>query len=137
MGWPRKNEDARLYRERKSGAYLMVITANGRNRDGTWDAIANVYEDRSDPCLSSTGASDRYLHLRCKRVEWSELPEEWKEAFLCRMEGWEEDGSDATNPEDVRGFWRIGNQPPKGWSTMKSLADPGEGSVRYPADRKN
>lgn len=100
MGWPRKNEECRLYRER-SGSYLLVIIENGRGSSGHWEVIANVY-DGPEPSLCSTSASDGYLQSGgVKRVEWSVLPERWKRAFMEYIQQWN------TTPEAIRGFWKI------------------------------
>lgn len=135
MGWPRKNDVARLYRE-PDGSYLMLNTADGRGTNGCWEAIANAHPG-SNPSLCSCSVSDRYIYeWGLKRVEWSELPPEWQSAFRRWLDSAQELGSPLDlRPERIRGFWRIGNQPDR--EEGKSLADPGEGSVRYPADREN
>ena len=52
MGWPRKNDGSRLYQERKDKSFLLVITENGANPRGHFDAIANVHADcHAFPCL--------------------------------------------------------------------------------------
>ena len=100
MGWPRSKEECRLYRERE-GSYVMVLVENGRSGAGNWDAIANVYSS-SNPSLCGTSVSDGYLQQwGMKRVEWSILPEEWKQAFLHYIRDWD------TTPEAIRGFWKI------------------------------
>src|ERR1700677_890772 len=83
MGWPRKNDGSRLYQERKDKSFLLVITENGANPRGHFDAIANVHADAT-PSLASTSVSPLYLHDRCLRAEWSDLPDEWQRAFLLR-----------------------------------------------------
>ncbi len=101
-GWPRKDEVMRLYRER-DGSYMMVDVPIGR--DGTYAAIANALEG-PEPSLATTGVSPSYLlQAGCKRVQWSELPREWKAAFLYWL------SFDKIKPRDVRGFWLVGNQP--------------------------
>ena len=100
MSWPRKNEGCRLYQERQTKSYILVIIENGRSSSGHWDAVGNVMND-SKPCLAGCSASDMYLHNRCKRVQWSDLSEEWKNAFLAYMGDW-----DQKQPEQIRGLWR-------------------------------
>jgi hypothetical protein len=98
MGFPRSNEGYRLYQEKAMKSFLMIIMENGKNGSGSWDAIANVYGG-STPSLCSTGASPDYLKNCCRRVQWSDLPEEWKRAFLAYM---------TEKPEDIRGLWHVG-----------------------------
>ena len=104
MGFPRKDDSARLYRDRSDKSYLVVVTGGGRNVSGTYEAIANVYSG-SSPRLGSAGVSPSFLRKNCKRVEWSDLPAEWQEAFRSWMRDWDEE------PEQIRGFWKVGNQP--------------------------
>ena len=103
MGWPRKNDGCRLYQERKDKSFILVITENGRNSQGDFGALGNVYED-SSPCLASTQVSPVYLHDRCRRVQWSDLPDEWRRAFGLWMEEWDQP------PKQIRGFWQV-NRP--------------------------
>ena len=101
MGWPRVNESCRLYRERKDKSYILVIIENGRNNNGTWECIANCYEG-STPSLCGTSTSDGHLQNKCRRVQWSDLPVEWQNAFIVYMRDW-----DQTKPQQIRGFWRV------------------------------
>ncbi len=103
MSWPRKNDSMRLYQEKTDKSFILVLVENGID-GGTYDAIGNAYEG-PNPGLASTGVGPLYLLNRCRRVEWSELPTEWKRAFQYWLD------SDDTKPETVRGFWRVGNQP--------------------------
>ena len=101
MGWPRKNESCRLYRERADKSYLLVILENGRNGDGTWGALANAYAG-PEPSLCTTGVSDLFLRNSCKRVAWDDLPVDWQETFRAAMREW-----DTSDPKQIRGFWRV------------------------------
>jgi hypothetical protein len=103
MGWPRKHESCRLYQERKDKSYLLVITENGLH-NGAYEAIANVYYG-PDPSLCSTSVSPLYLLNHCRRVQWSDLPDEWQRAFRVWMGEWDQ------FPEQIRGLWRVGEQP--------------------------
>ena len=100
MGWPRKNEGCRLYRERADKSYIMVIVENGRNGRGHFDAIGNVMAGDT-PSLASTSAADDYLQSKCCRVQWSDMPEVWQKAFRRMMEGWDQ------TPEEIRGLWKV------------------------------
>jgi hypothetical protein len=97
MGWPRKNDGCRLYRERKDKSFILVITENGANPGGHFDAIANVHADAT-PSLASTLVSPLYLHDRCRRAKWSDLPEEWQRAFGLWMEEPRMGPNPRTNP---------------------------------------
>jgi hypothetical protein len=104
MGWPRKNDQMRLYRD-KQNAYVLVFVDDERR--GLHDALANVY-DGSSPSLCGTQVSDRwFVQTWPKRVEWSDLPTEWKEAFMRYMD----DDEHPFRPEEIRGLWKVGHQP--------------------------
>lgn len=100
-GWPRTNESMRLYRERE-GSYLIIdvdaVSASG------YDGIANALNG-PEPSLASTTIGRDYTYKRgCKRVQWSELPKKWQRAFRPWLN---------VKPEEVRGFWLVGQQPEK------------------------
>jgi hypothetical protein len=100
MGWPRKDDEARIYRE-KDGGYFVVFPGNGLTRHG-WDAIANVHAGPA-PTLAGTTIAPAYLARTWpKRVQWDELPAEWQRAIGQWLD---------SPPESIRGFWRIGAQP--------------------------
>lgn len=98
MGWPRKNEQCRLYQEKRDGSYLLVNVGDGRNPadPSLWDAIGNVYEG-SDPSLTSTAVCEAHLRTRCRRVAWSDMPRQWRGAFRKWLR---------VDPKSVPGFWR-------------------------------
>lgn len=101
-GWPRnpEKEQLRLYADKPEGYFLVDVTEEMRNPDGCFTAICNVYES-SDPCLCTSSVSPVYItQNRLKRVQWSELPKEWQEAFAGYLLSNEK-------PENVPGFWRV------------------------------
>jgi hypothetical protein len=100
-GWPRKDEGLRIYRER-DGGYLLMDPEEGVR--GNHDAVVNVYQGPQPSPASGTIARDYTYRTGCKRVQWSELPEEYQKSFMS----WLPDGE---KPEDIRGFWLVGNQP--------------------------
>lgn len=102
MSWPRKNEVCRLYQERKQKSFLIVFP-DQTNGKGDYDAIANAY-DGPNPSLCGVTVGPLYLLNCCRRVQWSDLPENWQRAFRNIIEG---------TPETIRGFWKIGQQPKK------------------------
>lgn len=70
MGWPRKNDGCRLYRE-KNGTYFMLVI---KGAAGPHDAVANVYGGLS-LSLGTTQISNNYLASTWpKRMQWDELP---------------------------------------------------------------
>ena len=89
--------------ERKDKSYLLVIMENGLH-NGAIEAIANVYYG-PEPSLCSTAVSPLFLLNHCRRVQWSDLSDEWQRAFRFWMEEWDH------SPEQIRGFWRAGDQP--------------------------
>lgn len=99
MGWPPKNDAARLYQEKKAKSFMLVITENGIH-SGCYEAVANVH-DGPIPTVASTGVSQGYLLNCCKRVQWSDLPVEWQRAFSQVMQDWDQ------TPQKIRGFWKI------------------------------
>jgi hypothetical protein len=99
MGWPRKNEECRIYQERGKN-YLLVIVENGLNGAGNYDCIVNA-TDGPKPNLCSTTCSPEFLLNRCRRVQWSDLTEEWKLAFIQVMREWNH-----SDPAEIRGFWK-------------------------------
>jgi len=101
MGWPRRNEQIRLYQERKEKAFLLVLVANGVNGRGHYDAVANVFAGAT-PSLGSTSVAPGFLLNRCRRVQWSDMPPDWQDA----LRRWIAD-DDGPGPEGVRGLWRV------------------------------
>lgn len=109
MGWPRKNDGGRIYKDKKERGYFIIFMDLEHLQFGGYEAIANVLVGDS-PSLGTCTISPNYLANKWpKRVEWSELPEEWQRAFRPWL------GDDVT-PESIRGFWRAGNQPKQGVS---------------------
>jgi len=94
------NDGCRLYQERKDKSFILVITENAwAASNGMYSAITNVHEGAA-PTLASTGVSPLYLHTRCRRVQWSDLPAEWQAAFRLWMQDWDQ------SPEQIRGLWQ-------------------------------
>ncbi len=97
-GWPRTNEGFRLYKERDEAYLMLDIPAQG----GYYSAIANAFKG-PEPSLGSCSVALNFTYVKgCKRVQWSELPKEWKAAFIQWIN---------VKPKDVRGFWLVGHQP--------------------------
>jgi hypothetical protein len=128
MGWPRRNDEMRLYADRQERrAYFLIFP--GQEGPKGYDAIANVYPG-AEPSLCGTAISRNYLaRTWAKRVSWNDLPSEWKEAFREYMGRGEDE---PFNPAKVRGLWRIGEQPPHPdrWNDDGSLAGSGCGVIR-------
>jgi hypothetical protein len=133
MGWPRRNDEMRLYADKKEkGAYFMVFPDQEGSRG--YDAIANVYPG-PEPSLVGTSISRNYLaRTWAKRVSWTDLSQEWKDAFREYLSGGEDE---PFNPALIRGLWRIAEQPHNPEQYLQgSLAGEGTGVVRYPAARE-
>lgn len=102
MSWPRKDDGYRLYKERNG--YLLV------SADPAEDfAVGDVYDYGPSLCGCSYPTGD-YFYKRCKRVAWSDLPQEYQDAFRRYMRPMDE-GDPEWIPESIRGLWRIGEQP--------------------------
>jgi len=101
-GWPRKDEGLRIYRER-CGSYLLLDPDSKHSSfPGAYDATGNVFPGPR-PSLGSTTVRANYIFQGgVKRVQWSEIPEEWQEAFRRWLDA---------EPETIRGFWLVGQQP--------------------------
>jgi len=99
-GWPRKNEGARIYRDKDKKVYMLVyIDDNVRH----FDAVTGVRASLPYIYLSTINITKAYIADNwLKRVAWYELPARWRQAFGA----WLPDG-----PENVRGLWRVGEQP--------------------------
>lgn len=109
MGWPKKNEGFRLYFERKGKTYLLVEIstqeeleeerAGGFYRDG-YSGVGEVMVDNDleSPKLASTGVSTMFLRRKCRRVQWSDMPEVWQDALNKWING---------EPKDFRGLWKV------------------------------
>jgi len=108
MGWPKKNEEARLYFERKTKSYLMVFLHDNdedkRSMRGNYEAIGEllIHNNPERPMLCSCSASPIHLYKKCRRVEWSDMPKVWQQEMKDYING---------DPEEVRGLWKVGNQP--------------------------
>lgn len=108
MGFPRK-DDMRLYREPRGGTYLLAIMSDTSKR-GHIGAVANALEGKGRPFSLCYTTVDAEFLRRSRRVEWSELPEEWQAEFRRYMDpGF--DGGPPFIPAKIRGFWRVENFP--------------------------
>ena len=88
--WPRKNEGLRIYQERDGTFFLFDPVTN--------EGIANVLTGK-EPSLGSCMISPEFIYRkRCKRVQWTELPDEWRRAFRHWL---------INRPEEIRGFWLV------------------------------
>jgi len=109
MGWPKSNEGFRLSDEREAKTYLLVEVPdkeelkrereNGYYRkyfDGVGEVRTN--NDPENPCLAQTQVGNMHTYKKCKRVEWSEMPEVWQKAMAEWING---------SPEDYRGLWKV------------------------------
>ena len=99
MGWPKKNEDFRLYYEAGAKTYLLVSMGE-KCPDGSREAIGELLIDndpeKPKPC--TTAVSDMHLYKKCKRVQWDEMPQVWQDALGEYITG---------APKTCRGLWRI------------------------------
>lgn len=102
MGWPKKNEELRLYFERKNKTFLL-IDINNICPDGSYEAIGELMldPDPTRPCLCSTSVSPIHLYRKCRRASWDEMPDIWKKT----MKEWI-----VKEPEQYRGLWKIGRR---------------------------
>ena len=99
MGWPKKNDGARLYYERKGKSYLLVFP-DLKTPDGAMEYVGEVMIDNNPerPMLASGSCSGLYLYHKCNRVQWSDMPEVWQQS----LGEWLTD-----SPRDLRGLWKM------------------------------
>lgn len=84
MGWPKKNEEMRLYLEKKAKSYLLVFLGNEyRCPNGSQEAVGELMidNDPDNPKLCNCSVSPMHIYKKCRRVEWSEMPEVWQNAL--------------------------------------------------------
>ena len=103
MGWPKKNEGARLYFERAAKTYLLVFP-DLVCTSGNLECVGEVmcHNNPENPRLASSSASPSYLYQKARRAQWDEMPQVWQE----NMSLWLND-----RPEDIRGLWRMESLP--------------------------
>jgi hypothetical protein len=101
-GWPRKDEGARIYRDKDKKSYFIVFLDPTNNRRIV-GAVANAMFSSRPASLGSTNVSPNYISDNwLKRFAWDELPIDWQKAFRAWLQ---------VDPGEVRGFWRVGSQP--------------------------
>jgi len=109
MGWPKKNEEYRLYYERKAKTYLLITI--DPNHKGTHSCVCEVLTNNNpeNPMLCHSDCSPLYISENwLKRVQWDELPKVWQAAFKdCHL-----DIDPREHPENIRGLWRTENFKP-------------------------
>lgn len=112
-GWPKKNEELRIYRDKDRKTYFIIfVPQNEEEEKHSWrhgfDAIANVYNG-PEPSLVHTMIGRNYISDNwLKRMQWDEVPKNYREAFTEYMNRGEGEPFD---PAKYRGLWRVGNQP--------------------------
>lgn len=74
----------KVYRE-PGGVYLLVLVGNGKTTTGMYDCLGDpMYPgNQADPMLAHAVVDPEYLHRRCKRVAWGDLPEVWRREFAA------------------------------------------------------
>lgn len=88
-----------------------MVFPEEKDHRGHYDSISNVYDGATPSLVGGGGISREFIYKSgCKRVQWSELPEEWQRAFLNYMEPVFDD-EEWWRPEEQRGLWLVGNQP--------------------------
>ena len=105
MGWPKKDERLRLYFERKAKTYLLIDLDESKEGQKALSTVAywgigEVLIDNNPerPCLATTSVSAMHLYKKCRRAQWSDMPEVWQQAL----------GEWLTEPpENYRGLWKV------------------------------
>ena len=101
MGWPKKNEEMRLYYERGDRTYLLVmVDKEHMAHNGCHEGVGEVmsHPDPDNPQLATTSVSPIHIYRKCHRVSWMEMPEVWQDAFRQWL---------TVDPGEIRGLWRM------------------------------
>lgn len=99
MGWPRKNEECKLYYESGTKTYLLCFIEHETsvfNLEAVGESL--IDNDPEKPNLCETQVSPMHIYQKCKRVQWDEMPQIWQEKLGEYING---------DPKDCRGLWRI------------------------------
>jgi len=112
MGWPRKDEEYRLYKEPKrdtnGGTYLLVYVREGIDRGtGGFPCLGELRTDNDPerPMLCSGDVAPRYLY-QCRRVAWEDLPEPWRRVFCTDLMRTDVPEYTPRDPATIRGLHR-------------------------------
>lgn len=102
MSFPRKNETARIYRDKDKQSYFIVYPGKDGRFVGSMEAIANALTG-PEPSLCGTSINSNYIASNwLKRMQWNELPIDYQQAFMQYY-----NVDDTLIPQSVRGFWRL------------------------------
>lgn len=96
MSWPRKNETARVYQDRKDKSFLIIFPDN-LNPAGDYDGVGNVYPNDT-PILASCCISPAFIRNLYRRVQWSDMPRHWQKALCLWL---------PKSPKHCRGLWKM------------------------------
>jgi len=98
--WPRKNEGFRIYRFQNKTYFLLAPDA--RNEEEAV-VVAQTLNEDDEVVIDSCIIDRRWMERSSiKRIQWSELPDEWKRVFRPWLGG---------PPESHRGLWLLDYQP--------------------------
>jgi hypothetical protein len=95
MGWPKKNEQMRIYKDKGNNGYLFVFTGEWQ-RYSLFEAIVNVYSGPSPSlCGINKGTTDIMNAQRLKAANYALIIHEFEADESVEQDGrWEEDGLD-------------------------------------------
>lgn len=80
----RRLKGMQTYKEKGSKDYMMVDMLT-TNSSGNFESLSTaIAEQPSSLCISSIHSE--YLGEKCRPVAWKQVPKEWKDAFIERLE---------------------------------------------------
>lgn len=72
------------YKEKGCKDYLIIDVLNTTSKGMVEGLAASIAESPSS--LSIAVVSEEYLAEKCRPVSWKQIPKEWKDAFIQRLE---------------------------------------------------
>lgn len=122
MGWPKKDEEVRLYFDKPKGTFLLIfLDPELAGRPGHFFGVSELMSDPDpdNPQIMTGDVSPVYIAKNwLKRAEWTDVSEPWKKPLRHWLD---------KEPEEYRGLWKV-----ETWSKLqkgKKERDSGQGSL--------
>ena len=80
----RRLKGMQAYKEKGKQDYLMIdaLTVNSK---GMFEGLSAAISE-SASSLSISSIHDEYLSEKCRPISWKQIPKEWQNAFMERLE---------------------------------------------------
>lgn len=80
----RRLKGMQTYKEKGSKDYMMIDILT-TNSSGKFEGLCTAITERPNTiCISCVDSE--YLAEKCRPVSWKQVPKEWKDAFIQRIE---------------------------------------------------